>query len=180
VRAVRSDGVIINGTGNAETGYKTSAGVGPGDTLSLYGTGFGPTSASLTDGLVFTGAYPTTNAVTVTVGNTPAAVTFAGLVGPGLYQVNVVVPSSLADGDYAVVASVAGSNSQASAMLKVAAAAKLSGLTAVIQTLFAGSRIHPVTTIEHVARLGGLLYPRYRVVANDCEGEQDGCLVKMA
>ena len=76
----------------------------------------GATSASLTDGLVFTGAYPTTNTVTVTIGNTPASVLFAGLVGPGLYQINVVVPPSLGDGDYAVVASVSGSSSQANAM----------------------------------------------------------------
>ncbi|MEO8372179.1 MAG: IPT/TIG domain-containing protein [Candidatus Solibacter sp.] len=180
VRAVRSDGAIINGTGNVETGYKTSAAVGPGDTLSLYGTGFGATSASLADGLVFTGAYPTANAVTVTIGNTPASVAFAGLVGPGLYQINVVVPPSLADGDYALVASVAGSSSQANAMLKVAASAKLTGVNAALQMVFGRGRVHPVSSIEHVAFLGALLQPRHHPVPNDCEGEQEGCLVKLA
>jgi len=33
IRAIRSDGVIINGTGAAESGYTTSAAVGPGDTI---------------------------------------------------------------------------------------------------------------------------------------------------
>jgi uncharacterized protein (TIGR03437 family) len=94
VRAVRSDGVIVNGTGNAETGYKTSAAIGPGDTLSLYGTGFGATSALLTDGLVFTGAYLTAERVTVTIGGMPADVSWAGLVAPGLYQINVTIPAA--------------------------------------------------------------------------------------
>ena len=99
--------------------------IGPGDTLSLYGTGFGATSASLTGGLVFTGAYPTTEKVTVTVGGMPAEVSWAGLVAPGLYQINVTIPAALADGDQAVIASVAGSSSQSGALVKVAASAKL-------------------------------------------------------
>ena len=125
VRAVRSDSVIINGTGATETGYTTSAAIGPGDALSLFGTGFGPTSSSVSDGVVFTDAYPTTNAVTVTIGGIAATVQFAGLVGVGLYQINVAVPATLADGDHAVIATVAGASSQASALLKVAASAKL-------------------------------------------------------
>src|SRR5205823_11842441 len=66
VRAVRyPDGAIVNGTGAAETGYVVSAAAAPGDTIALFGTGFGPTSSSIADGTVFTGAYPTTNPVTV-------------------------------------------------------------------------------------------------------------------
>ncbi|MBI2685928.1 MAG: hypothetical protein HYX27_06410 [Acidobacteria bacterium] len=126
VRAVRyPDGAIINGTGNAETGYVTSAAVGQGTILSLYGTGFGPSSSTEATGLVFTGAYPATNRVTVTIGGLSADVSFAGLVSPGLYQLNVTVPSNLADGNHAVVATVAGSSSQSGALLKVAASAKL-------------------------------------------------------
>jgi uncharacterized protein (TIGR03437 family) len=127
VRAVRyPDGAVINGTGATETGYTTSAAVGQGDVIALYGTGFGPTSSTVTTGVVFTGAYATTNTVTVTIGGVPAEVLFAGLVGPGLYQINVRVPAALADGDQAVVATVAGLSSQSSALLKVAASAKLS------------------------------------------------------
>lgn len=61
----------------------------PGDTLELYGTGFGLAKGAPGTGKIFTGAYPTTNAVTVTIGDVPAEVLFAGLVGAGLYQINV-------------------------------------------------------------------------------------------
>jgi uncharacterized protein (TIGR03437 family) len=126
VRAVRyPDGAVINGTGAAESGYTTSAAVGQGDVIALYGTGFGPTASSVTPGVVFTGAYATTNTVTVTIGGIAAEVLWAGLVGPGVYQINVRVPASLGDGNQAVVASVAGLSSQSAVLLKVAASAKL-------------------------------------------------------
>jgi uncharacterized protein (TIGR03437 family) len=118
VLAVRvSDGAIINGA---------AAAAGQGAIISLYGSGFGPTNSDVAAGQVFSGAYPTATPVTVTIGGTPANVSFAGLVGPGLYQINVTVPETLADGDHAVVATVAGVNSQSGALLKVAASAKLS------------------------------------------------------
>jgi uncharacterized protein (TIGR03437 family) len=127
VRAVRyPDGAVINGTGAAETGFTTSATVGQGDIVALYGTGFGPTSSTVATGVVFTGAFATNNPVTVTIGGVPAEVLFAGLVGPGLYQINVRVPASLADGDQSVIASVSGLSTQSTALLKVAASAKLS------------------------------------------------------
>jgi len=183
VRAVRSDGVIVNGTGNAESGYKSQAAAGPGDTISIYGTGFGATSYSQADGLVFTGAYPTTNTVTVTIGNTPATVLFAGLVGPGLYQINVVVPPTLADGNHAVVASVAGTSSQSDALLKVAASATLDALTAMVQHVMGTHNRAPAlrepASIEHVAQIAGLLAPRPRIAANDCASEQEGCLFQV-
>jgi uncharacterized protein (TIGR03437 family) len=105
VRAVRyPDGAIVNGTGAAESGYLSSAAIGQGDLLALYGTGFGPTSSDLKDGSVFSGAYPATNTVTIAIGGVPADVLWAGLVGAGLYQINLRVPASLADGDQAVIA----------------------------------------------------------------------------
>lgn len=138
VRAIRyPDGAIVNGTGAEESGYTTSAAIGQGDIVALYGTGFGPTSANLADGLVFTGAYPTANAVTVTIGGTAAEVLWSGLVGPGLYQLNVRVPSTLADGDHAVLATVTGVSSQTSgANLKVAASAKLTTQARLVDRVF--------------------------------------------
>lgn len=121
VHAVRpSDGVVVNGTGNSESGYTTVAAAKAGDVLELYGTGFGPTTPSTAPGLVFTGAYPTTNAVTVTIGGVSATVSFAGLVGAGLYQINVEVPAGLSSGDYPVVASVSASKTLLNALLKIA------------------------------------------------------------
>lgn len=127
VRAIRyPDGVIVNGTGAAETGYTSTAAIGQGDTVALYGTGFGPTTSSIATGVIFTGAYPTKNTVTVTVGGISAQVLWAGLVGAGLYQINIVVPAAAADGSQSVVAMVAGLSTQSGAMLKVAASSKLS------------------------------------------------------
>jgi len=121
--------------------------------------------------------------VTVTIGNTPATVLFAGLVGPGLYQINVVVPPTLADGDHAVVASVAGVNSQSGALLKVAASAKLDALTAMIQQVMGTNNRAPALResvgIEGVAQIAGLLTPRTHMTANACEGEQEGCLIQL-
>jgi uncharacterized protein (TIGR03437 family) len=86
--------------------------------IELYGTGFGPTSPAVAPGTVFTGSAPTTSVVTVTIGAAPAVVSYAGLVGAGLYQINVTVPS-LADGTYPVFAQVAGATTQSGVSLKV-------------------------------------------------------------
>jgi uncharacterized protein (TIGR03437 family) len=112
VSAVRvSDGALLSATIAAKVG----------DVIELYGTGFGPTTTSVTTGLVFTGAYPTSNLVTVTIGGISAVVSFAGLVGPGLHQINLTVPAGVGAGDNAVVATVGGFSTQSTALLKVAA-----------------------------------------------------------
>ncbi len=79
----------------------------PGETIMLFGTGFGQTTTPIPDGQVVTTAIPMSG-VTVTVGGAPAQVTFQGLVMPGLYQLNVVIPASTPSGDAQVVATVAG------------------------------------------------------------------------
>lgn len=109
--AVRySDGALING----------SAAVSAGDLIELYCTGFGPTTGTPAAGLVFEGAYQTTNTVTVTIGGVSANVIWAGLAATGLYQINVIVPGGLTAGDNAIVASVSGYNSQSDAMIRIA------------------------------------------------------------
>jgi uncharacterized protein (TIGR03437 family) len=109
VRAVRyPDNVVLDGV-SAKAG----------DILALYGTGFGAVSSAPAAGVVFTGAYEIANPVTVTVGGVSAQVLWAGLVGPGLYQLNVVVPA-VPSGDQAVVATVSGVGTQPAALLKIA------------------------------------------------------------
>jgi uncharacterized protein (TIGR03437 family) len=141
VRAVRyPDNAVINGTGAPESGLTVSAAVAQGAIISLYGTGFGAATGAPAAGQVFSGAFPTTNTVTVTIGGINAPVSFAGLVGPGLYQINVTVPQSLADGDHAVVAAVAGLRSQTSnALLKVAASARIAN-SGRLQRMLLGDR----------------------------------------
>jgi uncharacterized protein (TIGR03437 family) len=83
----------------------------PGDTVVLFGTGFGPTSPAPPVGQVFYGAYPTTTPVTATIGGVSAVVQWAGISAAGVYQFNVTVPS-VPDGDAKVVATVGGSQSE--------------------------------------------------------------------
>jgi len=197
VRAVRyPDGAIVNGTGAAETGYTTSAAVGQGDIIALFGTGFGPTNSTIATGLIFTGAYPTNNPVTVTLDGAPAEVLWAGLVGAGLYQINIRVPASISDGDKTVVATVAGVSSQSTAKLKVAASAKLSALArSRLLMLLAGvdpSRgsvprsVFARPAIERLAFLGGLRVAAQHADPSDLAeasmraAEEQGGIVQLA
>jgi hypothetical protein len=57
------------------------------------------------------------NGLQVSVGDLPATVQFAGKVGSGLYQVNVVIPENLPDGDHLLVARIGGQSTQTIAAL---------------------------------------------------------------
>ena len=95
----------------------------PGDVIILWGTGFGPTSPAAPAGVETpsTTTYNTAAAVSVSIGNNPATVYGAAL-APGyaaLYQVAIQIPASLADGDYPVVATIAGTQSPAATLITV-------------------------------------------------------------
>lgn len=76
----------------------------PGEEIVLYGFGFGlPNGASLVGGSsTQSGSLPFLP--TIQIGGKAAQVAFAGLISPGLYQFNVVVPSTAPSGDNAVTA----------------------------------------------------------------------------
>lgn len=95
-----------------------SAPVKPGDEIVLFGTGFGPASAPIPDGKTISAPIPVTG-VTITIGGAQAQVVFAGLVAPGVYQFNAIVPASAPDGDAAVTAAVGGGSTQAGALIAV-------------------------------------------------------------
>lgn len=86
----------------------------PGETVQLYGTGFGPMSPFSSAGQILPAPAPLANAdnVTVTIGGQPAVVTYAGVVGSGLDQLNVTVPAGLPNGDAQIVATVNGLSTQ--------------------------------------------------------------------
>ncbi len=79
----------------------------PLSTIVLYGTGFGPTNPAIAPGEVVNNSSPLLNPVTIRIGQAAAQVLYAGTTGVGLNQFNVVVPD-LPNGDYPVVAQVAG------------------------------------------------------------------------
>jgi uncharacterized protein (TIGR03118 family) len=71
----------------------------PGETIVLFSTGLGPTLAS-SGGIAVT--------PTIAIDGIVADVSFAGLVGPGLYQLNVVVPSTVTLGQDVLVVGLSG------------------------------------------------------------------------
>ena len=85
VAAVRADGAYLGPDVPAK----------PGD--MLFGTGFGPTSPAQPIGQLVSAA-PLAAEVNVQIGGVRASTTFAGLISPGLYQFNVVIPD-VPDGD---------------------------------------------------------------------------------
>jgi uncharacterized protein (TIGR03437 family) len=95
----------------------------PGDVIILWGTAFGSTSPPAPVGIqVPSGVtYYTADPVTVTVGSTAAKVYGAAL-SPGyagLYQVAIQIPTSLANGDYPVIATVSDQPSPSTTLITV-------------------------------------------------------------
>ena len=89
-----------------------------GETIELYATGFGTGSTPFPNGQTITTPIPITG-VTATIGGTPATVTYSGLVGPGLYQINVTVPPSTPSGDASLSASIGGQTTQSGVLVNV-------------------------------------------------------------
>ncbi|MFN7919277.1 MAG: IPT/TIG domain-containing protein [Bryobacteraceae bacterium] len=116
VAAVRADGTYVGPSGLMQ-GVTTVA-AKPGDTLLLFGTGFGPTSPSHVPGQVIASPLPAVNSVRVQIHNQLVPVAFAGLISAGLYQFNILVPD-LADGDYPVTAEVGGVRTAKFAKLRI-------------------------------------------------------------
>ena len=114
--ATHADGALIGPT-TLISGATTPA--ARNETIVLYGAGFGVTSPASPNGSTFNSPLPLVTLPTVTIGGAPAQVKYGGLVGAGLYQINVVVPASVSSGDNAVAASVGGQQSQANAFLSV-------------------------------------------------------------
>ena len=90
-----------------------------GETLVLFGLGFGPTAPHVPAGQAFSGAAPTSSAVTITIGGVPASVAFSGIAEAGLYQFNLAVPPGTGSGDQALMATVGGVQTPAGPVVTV-------------------------------------------------------------
>src|SRR5208283_1417022 len=88
---------IIGPTGSS-LGYATVA-ARAGDTVELFGVGFGPTNPPVPAGAAFSGAAATTNPVTLSINSVSVTPFFAGETSAGLYQLNVTIPAGLGAGD---------------------------------------------------------------------------------
>ena len=90
----------------------------PGEVVILYANGFGPVSPPVSAGSdVQSGNLPVLPVIHI--GGISASVQFAGLVSPGLFQFNVVVPATAKNGDNALTAQYNGFTTQAGVLLTV-------------------------------------------------------------
>jgi uncharacterized protein (TIGR03437 family) len=90
----------------------------PGETITIYGFGFGLPTTPLSNGSSSqSAALPVPP--TIQIAGAPAMVTFAGLISPGLYQLNVIVPSAAQNGDNALICGYNGSTSPTGDLIAV-------------------------------------------------------------
>lgn len=119
VAATHADGSLL-GPVTLYPGASTPA--KPGETVVLYATGFGPTTVPVNTGSV-TQSGKLSPLPAITIGGIAAAVQFAGLVSPGEFQFNVVVPSNVAGGDQPIGATYGGRSTQSGAVITIAGSA---------------------------------------------------------
>ena len=89
-----------------------------GETLELYGTGFGPGMTAVPAGRVLSGATQDFYPVSITIGGVTQTVN-AYITGAGVYQINLLIPLTLASGDNALSAIVDGVQTQAGVFVTV-------------------------------------------------------------
>jgi uncharacterized protein (TIGR03437 family) len=100
--SIMGDPAVVPGTHKAK----------PGDIIQLYAAGLAPSqSGAVTSPIPITG-------VSVTIGTTDAPVSFAGLVAPGQFQVNLTVPQ-LPPGEYSITVSASGKTSPSNVLFEI-------------------------------------------------------------
>jgi trimeric autotransporter adhesin len=100
IAATHGDGSLLGPASMSVPGYPFTP-AQPGETIVLYATGFAvPETPQVAGSSTQYGLLGLP--LTVSIGGTATSVPFAGLVSPGLYQFNVVVPASSANGDIPV------------------------------------------------------------------------------
>jgi uncharacterized protein (TIGR03437 family) len=90
----------------------------PGEEVVIYANGFGATSTPVVSGAETQSGTLATLPV-VTIAGTQATVVFAGLVSPGLFQFNVVIPTAAPNDADALTATYGGSSTQPGVVLAV-------------------------------------------------------------
>jgi len=115
VIATRANGTLVGPPGLIPG--LTSTPAQPGETIVLYATGFGPGSPALPAGLTVPAPSTLANQATIQIGGQTALLLFAGIVGSGEDQINLVVPN--VPGDVPIAASVGGTQSPAGFVLTV-------------------------------------------------------------
>jgi uncharacterized protein (TIGR03437 family) len=121
---LQSDGTHVvathlNGTLIGPTTTTGATPAAPGETVVIYGNGFGVTNPAAPEGMVITTPLNLVALPTISFNGTNGQVIFAGLTYPGLFQINVTIPTSAASGDVPVVAQVGSTASPSTAVIAV-------------------------------------------------------------
>ncbi len=123
--ATHADGSLL-GPATLYPGLTTPA--KPSEIIILYGNGFGSTSQPVAPGSSQQSGTLSPLPV-ITIGGVQATVQFAGLVAPGEYQFNVVVPPNTATGNQPVLVTYGGQSTQTGVVIPVQATSSSSSLT---------------------------------------------------
>jgi len=99
--ARHADGTLVGPAGQGSRPAQV------GEEIELYATGFGATNPPVSPAQLISQAVPLAGTPTVSIGGVSAVVNAANLVGAGLYQLNVTIPS-VPTGDQTVQAQIAG------------------------------------------------------------------------
>jgi len=123
---LRSDGSGQYGGGSYDVIGPTGSSLGfptvaarAGDTVELFGVGFGATNPPVRSGQLFSGAAPTVNTVQILIGGTSLTPAFAGLVEAGTFQFNLTIPAGLGTGDVSLVGLVGGVQTPSAAVISL-------------------------------------------------------------
>jgi uncharacterized protein (TIGR03437 family) len=117
ITATHADYSLLGPTSMSVPGYPFKP-AQPNERILLYATGFGTSAVTLAEGAaVQFGALSVKP--TATIGGAAATVEWAGVISPGLYQLNVVVPADAANGDSEVLVTFNGQTTQAGAKIAV-------------------------------------------------------------
>ena len=115
VAAVHPDGSVVGRFGLSGLAGRPAK---PGDTVLVFGTGFGRAVGQAPIGDIQTKPGELVGRVKVFIGGAEARVDYAGLIGAGLYQFNVVIPDVI-NGELPVEAEVEGFRAQARALIAI-------------------------------------------------------------
>ncbi len=97
----------------------SSTPVKPGETIYVAGNGFGATDAAIVSGSITQGGTLPKPWPVVQIGGIQANVLFAGLVSPGTFIFNIVVPDNVPDGDLALTATYNGLSIQPNLLITI-------------------------------------------------------------
>jgi len=110
---------ILGPTGSS-LGYATVA-AKEGDSVELFGVGFGGTNPPVQAGKVLSGSAKATNPIGIMIGGTVLTPSFAGQTEEGLFQFNLTIPAGLGSGDVSLTGMVGGVQTPAGVVIPLAA-----------------------------------------------------------